>query len=105
MSYIHPLPWPEWERFALLDVVTVVGVIAFVWIAVNRLPDAHRPRGGAAQRRSPMAPHSRPPPRISSKCPPPSLFRLAWRQRRVRLLGLMVAAGALFALLRATANR
>jgi hypothetical protein len=28
MRYIYPLNWPEWERFALDDAVTIVGVIA-----------------------------------------------------------------------------
>jgi len=108
MRYIHPLPWPEWERFALLDVVTVVGVVAVVGLAINRLRNADRPRGDTAQHRSPMTARPGPPRRFGSKRsvsepkrPPPSLLWLAWRQLRVRLyfLGLMVAAVVLFALL------
>jgi hypothetical protein len=71
MYHIHKLPWPEWERFALLDLVTLVGAIAFVWLAIHRLPDAHRHREAPAQRRSPMTPHLSPAIRSSSKHSPP----------------------------------
>jgi hypothetical protein len=71
MRHIHRLPWPEWERFALLDVITVAGVILALWLVINRLPHAHRLPGPARRR---------PPPWYSPKGPPPSLLWLAWRR-------------------------
>jgi hypothetical protein len=96
--HIRPLPWPEWERFELLDVITVVGVIAFVLLAITRLPSAHRQRDGLPQRRSPTRLGSTP--RFPSKRPPPSLLWLMWRWFRVVVYSMgLVAAVVLFALL------
>jgi hypothetical protein len=51
-------PCQNGERFALLDVITVVRVIAVVWLVVHRLPDAHRQREGLSQ--DPLAYSPRP---------------------------------------------